>query len=338
MKRYEFIKDTDKNGGETVTVSNSPKRRLDLIPRIVCILIAVFVWLWMVNLNDTDVTETMIVKINVVGLDKLADEGMMIYGMDKSEITVTVQGSNRDLRKYNPDAYTATVDVSSIDEVGQHTLPLTIKTPSDTSLTVIESEPLNVNVHADFKAVAEVSFDVLIENGLLNYSYKTTKNSESIVIEGPKTIIDMIETARFAINGNLLVSLDEREFDGETNEFPLTFWDSNFNQVVVESGIIKYSTQNIDVRVDITAQKEIPIIIQIIGEGGNLVPHPSISTVKISGKPSEMADVNQLNVEIKGAEIGKTATVTLTNDLLPGNVRFENEGMNVIVSFDESAD
>jgi polar amino acid transport system ATP-binding protein len=30
----------------------------------------------MVNLNDTDVTETMIVKINVVGLDKLADEGM----------------------------------------------------------------------------------------------------------------------------------------------------------------------------------------------------------------------------------------------------------------------
>jgi hypothetical protein len=338
MKRYEFIKDTDKNGGETVTVSNSPKRRLDLIPRIVCILIAVFVWLWMVNLNDTDVTETMIVKINVVGLDKLADEGMMIYGMDKSEITVTVQGSNRDLRKYNPDAYTATVDVSSIDEVGQHTLPLTIKTPSDTSLTVIESEPLNVNVHADFKAVAEVSFDVLIENGLLNYSYKTTKNSESIVIEGPKTIIDMIETARFAINGNLLVSLDEREFDGETNEFPLTFWDSNFNQVVVESGIIKYSTQNIDVRVDITAQKEIPIIVQIMGEGSNLVPHPSISTVKISGKPSEMADVNQLNVEIKGAEIGKTATVTLTNDLLPGNVRFENEGMSVIVSFDESAD
>ena len=337
MKRYDFIKDTDDNGKETITVSNSPKHKLDLIPRIVCVLISILVWLWMVNLNDTDVTETMIVKINVVGLDKLEDDGMMIYGMDKSEITVTVQGSNRDLRKYNPDAYTATVDVSSINEVGQHTLPLTIKTPSDTSLTIVESEPLNVNVHADFKAVAEVSFDVLIENGLLNYSYVTTKNSTSIQLEGPKTIIDMIETARFSINGNLLVSLDEREFDGETNEFPLTFWDSNFNQVVVESGIIKYSTQNIDVRVDITAQKEIPIYVNVTGEGNDLVPHTSVSTVKVFGKPSEIAEVDRYTIEIPTAEIGKTYTQTLTNDHLPGNVKFENEGMNIVVSFEESA-
>ena len=337
MKQYEFVKDTDQNGVGTVSVSNSPKHKLDLIPRIVCLLIAVFVWLWMVNLNGTDVTETMILRIEVVGLDKLENDGMMIYGMDKNEITVTIRGSNRDLKKYTSDAYNAVVDVSTIKEVGKHTLPLTINTPSDTSLTVVESEPLNVNVHADFNAIAEVSFDVLVENGTLNYSYTTYKNAQSIIIEGPKTVIDMIETARFSINGNLLASLDEREFDGAMNEFPLTFWDKNFNQVRVESGIITYSTENIDVKVDVIAQKEIPVRINIKGTGSDLVPHPSVGTVKISGKPSEIAKVNQLDVVIEGAEIGKTSTLTLTSDMLPGDVRFENEGMNVIVSFDESA-
>jgi YbbR domain-containing protein len=337
MKQYEFIKDTDENGKETVTVSNSPKHKLDLIPRLVCLIIALFIWLWMVNLNDTDVTETMVIKINVEGLDTLADVGMMIYDMDKSEITVTVRGSNRDLKKYTISDYTATVDVSSISEVGQHTLPITIKTPSDTSLTVAESEPLNVNLQADFKAVTEVGFSVLVENGMLNYSYETKKNADTITLEGPKTIIDMIDTARYTINGNLMVGMDEKEFDGETGEFPLTFWDAKFNQVVVANGVIKYSTQNIDVRVDITEQKEIPINVQIVGEGSNLVPHPSISTVKISGKPSEIAEVNQLDIEINGAEIGKTSTVTLTNDLLYGNVRFDTEGITVTVRFDEPA-
>ena len=75
MKQYQFMKDTDDNGNETVNVTYKPKRRLDLFARLACLLVALVIWLGMVNINETDVTETMVLKIEYVGLEDLENEG-----------------------------------------------------------------------------------------------------------------------------------------------------------------------------------------------------------------------------------------------------------------------
>ncbi len=332
MKQYEFMKDIDEKGNASVSVSYRPKRRLDLIPRLFCVFIALIIWIWMVNFNDTDVTETMVLKIQYVGLESLENDGMMIYGMDKSEITVTVKGSNRDIRKYDAEEYKAIVDVSSIDEIGDYTLPLTVKIPEDINIT-IESDPLNISLMADMTEEKEIGFDVLVstmnDGGQIRYSFESTQSTDKIMIKGPKQIVDMISYGRFNVNGNFGVSADEMDF----SDFPLMFLDKNFNEVVNTNDVVEYDTESIDVHVEAIAHKNIQLKIGITENPDGLIPKPSTDSIEIWGVPSLVRSISDHTVIIDKAEPGKTATYKLTSELFDEGVNVK-EDVVITISFE----
>ncbi len=335
MKQYEFVNDPDAQGDDSVIINNRRKRKLDLMPRLVCLFIALLIWLWMVNINDTDVTETMVLKIDLVGLETLENDGMMIYGLDKTEITVTVKGSNRDIRKHGADEYRAAVDVSSIDEVGQYTLPLSVTVPADSNVTVVESEPLNLSLMADLSETKKVPFDVLVssvqEGGLIKYSYESAYEIKEIEITGPKSVVGAINSGRFNVNGNFGGSNDEMYF----SDFPLTFLDKNFSEVKTDNSIVRYSTEDIAVVVYAYAHKSIPIEVIITGVGSDLIAKPMPNSVEIWGSPSKVAQIEKYTITVERAEAGKTFTHTLTTNDLPDGVNVK-ENVTVTIGFEES--
>ncbi len=334
MRQYEFMKETDENGKDSVNVSYKPKRKLDLFPRIVCLFIALIIWLWMVNFNDTDVTETMVLKINYIGLEALEDRDMMIYGMDKSEITVTVKGSNRDIRKHDADKYSAVVDVTGVDETGSHTLPLTVKIPEDINVTV-ESDPLNISLMADLRSEKEVEFDVLVtpapDSGLVKYSYLSYVEPEITYIKvvGPKSVVDQISSARFNVNGNFVSTNDQMQF----SDFPLIFLDKNLSEIDT-LGTLNYSTDDIFVNVMASAHKTISLNVVVTGEGSHLIAKPNLSSLEIWGAPSVIRSIGDYTVEIERAELGKTAKYDITGDLFPEGINVK-ENVTIIISFEE---
>ncbi len=336
MKKYQFMKDTDENGESTVNIAYKPKRKLDLLPRILCLFVALIIWLWMVNFNDTDVTETIIIKIDYAGLEMLESSGMMIYGMDKSEIAITVKGSNRDIKKHEAEEYKAVVDVSGIGEMGLYTLPLTVSAPQDSNVTIVESEPLNVSLYADLSEEKELTFDVLVSNmpeaGLLTYSYISEQSTDRITVKGPKQIIDMISYARFTVSGNFGGSSDDMKF----SDFPLIFLDKNLNEVIVD-GTVEYSTEDIEVKVSAIAHRSIPINVKVSGTGSELVPKPSVDSIEIWGVPSVVRGISSYTIDISNAELGKVIQHSLTNKDLPKDV-YVNEDITVTVSFEEALD
>ena len=337
MKQYQFMKDTDEKGNKTISVSDKPKRRLDLIPRLVCFLIALGIWLWMVNFNDVDMVQTMVLKIQLDGQSALEDKDMMIYGLDKKEVIVNIKGSNRDHRKYKAEDYKATVDISRIDEVGQYTLPLNITTPSGSSLSLAESEPLNINFMVDFIAEKEVSFDVLVtnlqENGLIKYSYENTLAEEDtnvVSIKGPATFIDQISSARLNVDGSFAASSDEMIF----SDFPLSFLDKNLNPIAIDNGIIEYSTEEVEVHVSAIAHKEVPVKVYVIGSGSDLVSTPSIKAVEVWGAPSLMQYIGEYVIILDRAEIGKDSIHT-TSSAVVGEGLSVTEGIQITITFTE---
>ncbi len=335
MKQYEFMKDTDENGNESVSVSYKPKRKLDLFPRLICLFVALIIWLWMVNFNDTDVTETMVLEIEYIGLDALEEDGMMIYGMDKNEITVTIKGSNRDIRKHESNEYKAVVDVSNLDKIGQNNLAITITKPSDSNVTIVESEPLNLSLMADICETKVVPFDVFVtpapDSGLLKYSYESSVEGDvnEISITGPKTILDTINSARFSVNGNFVSSDNEMMF----SDFPLLFLDKNLNEVDINNAV-SYATDDIKVNVKAIAHKNIPLKVIVSGEGSDLVAKPSTDSVEIWGVPSVIRDINDYTITLEKAEIGKTATYNMTSDSFPDGVSVK-ENVVIIISFEQ---
>ena len=54
MKQYDFVSDVDESGKENVSVAHAPKRKkIDIAPMIICFFIALLIWIYMINLNDT---------------------------------------------------------------------------------------------------------------------------------------------------------------------------------------------------------------------------------------------------------------------------------------------
>ncbi|MBQ8408852.1 MAG: hypothetical protein IJY39_08315 [Clostridia bacterium] len=333
MKQYDFRKDPEKKGDEGITVAHTPKRKLDIVPRIVCLIIAAFIWIYMVNLNDTDITSTLTLKINVTGVDELrAQDNMVIYGMDKSTVTITVKGSNRDLRKYSESDYVATVDVSQLSKDGKHSLPISIKTPSGSSITVVGTDPQNVNLYSDYSVTKSVRFEVLRGSmtTITTYKYEIVQSDYYVDITGPRAMVDIIDSAQYHIDGEFYSS---KSFAG----FALLFCDKNGDFVSFEEGAISYSTADITVKVNVTAQKSIPVVVKISGIGEDLVAKPELSYVTVYGDPVALEQVSEYTVYLTEVILGRNPEVTLSSDNLPEGVTVENEGGSFTIFIEESA-
>lgn len=333
MKQYDFINDPESSDENQIVVADAPKRKLDILPRLICLLIAAVVWLYMVNLNDTGVPSTLTLEVVIEGAEELKDSNnMLIYGVDKTEITITVKGSNRDLNKYTEEDYTAYVDVRGISEVGKHSLPIQIRTPEGSTISVDSPDQLKVTLYSDYSLTKSVPFDCVSNDIYIvsGYNYSIEKSDDYIEISGPKSVIDTIETAKYII--------EDKEFrmSKTYTGFALSFCDRNGDFVSFEKGMVTYSTTNVRVTVAVTTKKTVPInVIVISGEdkGAKAIPE----TVTLIGDPTVLAAIDEYIIYLSSAYDGRDIMVTLTGDQFPKGVVIEEEGANALITFEKAS-
>lgn len=204
MKHYEFMKDPDREGNEAISVEHTRKRKHDIGPKIVCLLIAIVIWVYMINMHDTDTTETLTLKIDVVGSDVLSAEkdGMAVYAMDKKTVNITVKGTNRDLKKFADTDYRATIDVSQIKTIGEHSIPVVIKTPENSTITLVISEPSSVMLYSDYESTVTVPLEAVF-HGTENQKYDAIISQNYIEVKGPKSVVEKFSRAVAEFSGSL---------------------------------------------------------------------------------------------------------------------------------------
>ena len=140
-----------------------------------------------------------------------------------------------------------------------------------------------------------------------------------MAIEGPQSIIDSIDRARFDANCNFVIYEDERTYDN----FPLTFLDKNLN-AVQDKGMVEYSTEDIVVNVIATAHASVPINVRVEGsEQGDLIYTQDLTSIVISGAPSAVREVSEYVLVIEAPKIGDTVQKVLDNESLPEGVYVE---------------
>ncbi len=358
MRKLEFVQDPDKTGDDAVTVSDKKRKKLDIIPLIVCLLVAVVVWLWMVNLNDTEATEIKLLKIEYIGMQDAEHGNVMFYGNDKTEISVTVQGSNRDLKKYEDSEYHAIVDLSGYTvnniEAGEKiTLPITVTAPENSSLKILDSIDLNVSMLVDIYTIKHVPFDAMVAklSDDTNTYEKIVNNGTDtkIAIAGPSKLVELISYARYNINSELLKKQDGKTFEDfkefvgtETNTFPLTFLNEHYDPVKDTDGIIKYSTEDIEVDVNVIAHKEVPVKVQVRSgsQGNSLTATSTPGTIKIAGKPSSLADISEYLVTLNSAVENTvyTQSIVLPDEWAEDGIKIENPETQIQITFSSNVE
>ena len=327
MKQYQFMKDVDENGEQTVNVAYKPRRRFNLVASLVCLIGAIAIWLAVVNINETDVTETMVLKITYEGVEELEARNMMIYGMDKTEVTVTVKGSNRDIKKHAVEDYSVVVDVSDLITTGSYILPLEIKIPDDSKVTVAPDSSLNVSLFCDVAAEKTVPFDVLVST-VQDITFESVQSHAEIVIRGPQKVLNDIESARFNADGNFAPKEDAKVY----TDFQLVFLDKNYKEV--EDGqSVEYSTNGMSVAVSAIARKKVTVDVDVSGVGHDLSWELSTDTIEIFGAPSVIGNAGGYTIKLPTATEGKVK-YELTSDKLPEGVSVK-ENVVITITFEK---
>lgn len=331
MKKYNFMNDSD-GGSESVSVNKTKKRQLDLLPRILCFLFAVFIWIYMVNMNDTDVEETFTLTIEIVGEDALHQSGMAIYGIDNKEAVITVKGSNRDLRKYSEKDYKVTIDVGSITSSGKHNIKLNFVPPANSSIEIVKTEPSSVVLYSDINLEKEIELRVELGDVTTyqNAEPVLRQSAEMVKIMGPNAIVDKIAYAVYHVNGDLDSSVT---YSG----FALEFYgedDKKIDEVTYD--YIDYNTKDITVNVDVLLHRTIPINVSVEGEGSDLLYKVDKTHVNVYGDRLVMKQYENLSFLIKldNASEGENTYHIISNDDLPEGIFIEeNETRKVTITF-----
>lgn len=186
---------------------------VDLLPRIVCVLLALIIWMYVVFNKTPDYEKSFdgvpVTPVNAMVLD---DHSLTVYGDVKATVEIVVYGARGDITAFSSDDIKATVDFIGITEAGEHNLPITVELPDGAAIKSYSPKTVAVNV----QKVAEKSVPLV---AMPQYSTPYIKGEavctnmigqkvETVTVSGPASelaLIDHVE-ARPTYDGMLTTS------------------------------------------------------------------------------------------------------------------------------------
>ncbi len=268
-------------------------RTTDLIPRILCVFVALIVWLYVMSNDSPDHERTFSgVSIVVENAAILSSEkNLTVISGHGNLADITITGKKNDIVSYSLEDIVASVDVSGITEPGRHQLSVSVTTPEGSMLRGVY--PTSVEVYVDEIAtktipvkvnISSVQYDQSITLGAL------TPDVSAVTISGPASVIDAAKEAVVDLAlGTVTTSLSAR---GEL-------------QVVTEDGTpvdnpyLSISQSSVGVNIPVYVERELPITVTtrygyLNAENADITVVPK--TIAVRADPKYLTGVESLIV------------------------------------------
>ncbi len=179
-------------------------RKSRLGSMLLSLVIAFGLWLYVVSyISQGDDTTLYNIPVVMEGESVLRERNLIITDKSSETVSLHLSGARNDLNKVNSGNITVRMDLSSIDEPGEHTLPYSsIIYPGDvpSNAIVVESKnPGSVTVTVDYRRTKDIPVQVrYIGNRSESYIYDTENavlDNSVVTITGPATVVDQITAA-----------------------------------------------------------------------------------------------------------------------------------------------
>lgn len=238
-----------------------PFTTLDIVALALCLLLALFIWIYAVNTNRTDTEKTIVFTINAE--KQINDEtGMsIIRGNDTTDysqirVELTVEGSSAALERYKDSDYFVSLDLSDIDTAGnKYWLSFTYKLPGDDiSFKSISPSYLSKAVLIDKLIEREIEISAqCVEGGpSMGEIVALTPSEKTVTISGPESRINSI--SRVVANVSL-VSGPSKSANILSNSFDL--YDKNGYPFTNDNNYIEVTPSVVNVYVQINYKNKI---------------------------------------------------------------------------------
>ncbi len=288
----------------------------DLPLKVFSVVIAICLWFYVVQVQSPDM-DRVIKGVPVVFTQKniLEEKNLIVLNDNEHTIDIKIRGSRKYVMEVSSEDVTVLADVSNIESTGRHIVFTNIVLPY-ANLEVINKNPSMLSVDVDDLVTVEKPVEAVIE-GAPKDSYMVgnlTANPQTVKIQGPKTIIDGIQSVA------AFVDVDGKSAD-TAGTVPVRVLGTNNKEI--KSQLLTFSTGEIEVHAELLKTKTVklePVFTESFHTSDELVlDENSIKEIKIAGVQTMVDSLNAIKTKpIAAADLNENGEVTVKLDLPQG--------------------
>lgn len=297
--------------------------------KIMSVVLAVFMWLIMVNVSNPLVEDSQEVPVEMLN-EEILEKSNLTYDMiGKKTVTVYYEVRVRDRYKITSSDFYASADLAELYDV-TGSVPVKVEVANRSVKSLIEGTPTTKPgvVRIQTEAMQRKRFDLTAhavgEPGDGFALGDITLNPQYVYATGAVSDIGKINSLGVEVN------VEGANAD-MSDSAPVCFYDANGNKLSLEDDV-KLSLESVDYHVTILKVKSLALDFQVSGvveDGYRFTGVKSdISSVAVEGLKSTLASISMLTVpkELLSVE-GATGDVAVAVDiaaLLPSNIKIAN--------------
>lgn len=194
----------------TVADGGSKKKNKHIFAKLMCLLSATVVWLYVMNLESTDF-ERVFTQVPVVvdGVAQLsAESDMSVISGYSNTVDVIVSGKKSEVQALSAEDIRVSVDVSALQEAGKFTVPVQIQLPDN--FTAVNESLLSAEIYVDVDTTREIPVRIINLDYIVSSSYtmgEPVLSHETVTVTGPQQVLELIDCAALEFDlGNVTTS------------------------------------------------------------------------------------------------------------------------------------
>ncbi len=287
---------------------------------LLSIFLALMFWLY-IRAEKDPVEDAWIrnIPIQLTGSSVLASKGLTVAGLSSDKVSATIQAPASVLSEMSRRNITAAVDVSRIDEAGEHTLSYNIVLPTNVNtdgVVIQEKEPETITVTVEKLYTSTLPVEFRFEGSVAKgYQAGTpTIDPVNITISGAVEQVNRVARA--------VVVLEAKDLKEQyTGDLPIRLLDANGDEL--KDLEVELSSKTAYVVYPIVVVKEIPLTVNIIAGGGATkenISEPLIvpSKITVAGTQEDIEHLTEISLgSIDLSKVVGTSNFTFTIDLDP---------------------
>lgn len=298
------------------------KKNSDTKLKILSVLLAIFMWTFVINSTNPTVNKTFRnIPVVIKNQDGLEKSGYVIIDNDQTYTTnIKLKGTREKLVGLKPTNIYASIDIANLSE-GVQSLEIKVDTPSGISVEELEPEDIALNIQKVIEKTLPVNpviNDKIKDGRIADVNEITPAN---ITVKGPASLINKVDRAEVRIDDISLL-------DGKIHNVPIKVLDRSGK--VIED--INVSHDDINISFIVYETKKVPIKVATTGfidsNYMEISREVSPDTIVIKGKESLIRDVEEINTKpININRLRGTVSGEVKLDLPEGIEVYNGEGL-----------
>ena len=287
---------------------------------LLSVFLAVILWLY-VRAEKDPVSDARIrnIPVQITGSSVLSSKGLTVAGLSSDWVSTTLQAPASVLSDISRKNITATIDVSRIDEAGEHTLSYNIVLPTNVNtdgVVIQEKEPETITVTVEKLYTSTLPIEFRFEGSVAKgYQAGTpTIDPVNVTISGAVEQVNRVARA--------VVVLEAKDLKEQyTGDLPIRLLDANGDEV--KDLEVELSSETAYIVYPIVVVKEIPLTVNVIAGGGATqenISEPLIvpSKITVAGTQEDIDHLTEISLgSIDLSKVVGTSNFTFTIDLDP---------------------